>query len=129
MCDICQHTCDSIDLLSEHKLKHSDKKKFICRYCRTWGYTKECDHKLHEEKCAARLASLEKVQVPKCSTVKKGSKKDGAKRKLFSGPLQTSLDLGNAPSTSLLTYDQTSLFDTEESELVTDVPTSCQQPT
>ena len=83
VCDICQHTCDSIELLSEHKLKHSDKKKFICHYCRTWGYTKECDCKMHEEKCTARLASLEKVQVPKSSSVKNGSKKDGAKRKLF----------------------------------------------
>ena len=79
VCDICQHTCDSIELLSEHKLKHSDKKKFICRYCRTRGYTKECDHKMHEEKCAARLASLENVQVPKSSSLKKGSKRWGQK--------------------------------------------------
>ena len=71
---------------------------------------------------------MEKVQVLKSSSVKKGSKKDGAKRKLFSGPLQTSSDLGNPPSTSSLSYDQTGLFDTEESESVTEVPTSCQQP-
>ena len=53
----------------------------------------------------------------------------GPKGNYFSSPLQTSSDLGNPPSTSSLSYDQTGLFDTEESESVTEVPTSHQQPT
>ena len=84
VCDICQHVCDSIDHLKEHKLKHSDKNIYICRYCRTHGYTKECDRKNHEENCPAKLSSLEKVSIPKSSCLKKGTKKGGPKRKLFS---------------------------------------------
>ena len=129
VCDICQHVCDSIDQLKEHKLKHSDKKKYICQYCRTRGYTKECDRKNHEENCPAKSSSLEKVSIPKSSSSKKGTKKGGPKRKLFStATTQEHSLVSNNPSTSPLSLDPSSFFETEDqAESVSDVPTPRKQ--
>ena len=130
VCDICQHVLDTIDQLKEHRLKHSDKKKYICHYCRTRSYTKECDRKNHEENCSTKLASLEKVSIPKSWASKKGSKKIGPKRKLFStASTQEDSVVSNNPSTISLGLDPSSFFEKEgQAESVLDVPTSRQQP-
>ena len=109
VCDICQHVSDTIDQLKEHKLKHSDKKIYICRYCRTRGYTKECDRKNHEENCSAKLSSLKKVSIPKSSSSKKGTK-IGPKRKLFSTATTQEYSVVSDPSTSQLGLDPSSFF-------------------
>ena len=105
------------------------KKIYICRYCRTHGYTKECDRKNHEESCSAKLSSLEKVRIPKSSSSKKGTKKGGPKRKLFSTATTQEYSAVSNPSTSLLGLDPSSFFETEDqAESISDVMTPHQQP-
>ena len=76
------------------------------------------------------MSSLEKVSISKSSSSKKGTKKGGLKRKLFSAATtQEHSVVSTNPSTSPLGLDPSSFFETEDqAESVSDVPTPHQQP-
>ena len=70
------------------------------------------------------------MSIPKSSSSKKGTKRGGLKRKLFSTTTTQEHSLvSNNPSMSPLSLDPSSFFETEDqAESVSDVPTPCQQP-
>ena len=63
VCDICSEIFESMELLQQHKIKHSSTKKHVCRYCKVCGYTRTNDRDRHEAECPQRFTSVRPKEV------------------------------------------------------------------
>ena len=121
VCDICSEIFESMELLQQHKIKHSSTKKYVCRYCKVRGYTRTNDRDGHEAECPQRFTSVR----PKEAKSSSSSKKKGPKKKLFAAKPNQAATQSTSTGKRV---DPVDMFPSEPDESESDVPSQRQQP-